>query len=62
MKALPIHSVDLVSELNASYPSKPPDINDSERMVWFKAGQRAVVETLLLRAKSSEDDELPRVL
>lgn len=44
---LPMYSEDLIRILNEWYPLKTPDINDSEREIFFKAGKREVVEVLL---------------
>lgn len=43
---LPFIPDDLLSTLNIKYPERCPDINDSERQVWFKAGQRSVIHML----------------
>jgi hypothetical protein len=43
---LPPVSLALVEALEKIYPSRPPSITDSDRMVWFKAGQASVVEFL----------------
>jgi len=58
MRPLPIYSIDLIDMLNQDYPSKPPCLSDTEREVWFKAGQRALVESLIAMKKQSEKDVL----
>lgn len=58
MNKLPLLTADLIKELDSTYPNQCPAIKDSERLVWFKAGQRDVINTLLARSKLSEDDVL----
>jgi hypothetical protein len=47
MKSIPQFSVDLIEQLNEYIPAKPPGIEDSDRKVWWDAGQRALVQLLL---------------
>lgn len=50
------HSPDLVDLLDALYPARAPSLTDSEREVWAKAGERRLVERLLiLRAEALRD-------
>jgi hypothetical protein len=42
-------SADLIKELDKAYPDQCPSLSLSEREVWFKAGQRSVVNSLLMR-------------
>ncbi len=44
---LPYIPPDLLSSLEARYPDRCPDIQDSDRVIWFKAGQRQVVNYLI---------------
>lgn len=37
----------LLGALHRLYPNRGPDLKDTEREVWFKAGQRSVVDHLL---------------
>ena len=60
MDNLPVYSSDLVKKLDQMYPSKCPDLTTPDREIWFKAGQRAVVDFLLTRLKLEQ--ELPQVL
>jgi hypothetical protein len=48
-------SLPLIEALEALYPPRPPSLKDSDREVWFKAGQYSVVE--VLRAKFDEANE-----
>lgn len=61
MKPIKTLSVDLIYELDKQYPSKCPDPNDSERVIWMKAGQRLLVDNLLSRIKV-DNDGLPNIL
>jgi hypothetical protein len=36
---VPLISLGIVEYLEALYPDRAPNITDTERMVWFKAGQ-----------------------
>lgn len=38
---------ELAEHLDRAFPSKCPDIKDSERLIWMNAGRRAVVEYVL---------------
>jgi hypothetical protein len=44
---LPDVSPKLISSLDNLFPDRCPRIDDKDRMVWFKAGQRSVVEVLI---------------
>ena len=37
----------LIDMLDAIHPACPPDIQDSDREVWFKAGRRDIVQRLI---------------
>jgi hypothetical protein len=43
---LPSLSKDLIDKLDKLYPDKCPLLTDEERMVWFKVGQRSVINYL----------------
>jgi hypothetical protein len=57
MKPLPIDSYELVEELDRLYPEKSPNPLDSEREIWMKAGERRLVNNLLIRKKVGEKTE-----
>jgi hypothetical protein len=44
--ALPALSKDLIDKLDKLYPDKCPLLTDDDRMVWFKVGQRSVINYL----------------
>ena len=49
---LPVKIEELIEDLDKKiYPLKSPNINDSEREIFFKAGQRDVVEFLKSKVK-----------
>lgn len=43
---LPALSQDLINKLDKLYPDKCPLLTDDDRMVWFKVGQRSVINYL----------------
>lgn len=43
----PIVPESLVFELDSRFPNTCPLLDDTDRMIWFHAGQRAVVNFLL---------------
>jgi hypothetical protein len=43
---LPVLSKDLIDKLDKLYPDKCPLLTDDDRMVWFKVGQRSVINYL----------------
>ena len=44
--ALPALSKDLIDKLDKLYPDKCPLLTDDDRMIWFKVGQRSVINYL----------------
>lgn len=48
---LPFIPDDLMEALEERFPCRSADINDADRMIWFKAGQRQVVEYLMDQKK-----------
>ena len=43
---LPYLNDELLDALDSIYPSRPPDLSHTDREIWYKAGQRSVVEFL----------------
>ena len=43
---LPALSKDLIDKLDKLYPDKCPLLTDDDRLVWFKVGQRSVINYL----------------
>lgn len=54
MKPLPITVKELIEELDKFYPNQYPSLEMSDREVWFNAGRRDVVNTLLKRMELTE--------
>jgi peptidoglycan hydrolase CwlO-like protein len=56
-------SADLIEDLDKQIPNRHPHLEDSERAIWFNAGQRSVVDMLLASQKQNQEDhELPTLL
>ena len=51
---LPALSKDLIDKLDKLYPDKCPLLTDDDRLVWFKVGQRSVINYL----QQTYDDQL----
>ena len=51
---LPALSQDLINKLDKLFPDKCPLLTDEERVVWYKAGQRSVINYL----QQTYDDQL----
>lgn len=49
MKPIPTFSEDLIKDLDKDLPERCPDTSMSEKEVWFYAGKRAVVRSLITR-------------
>ena len=62
MDQLPTYSIDLIKELDTSYPHRYPLLTDTDREIWFKAGQRSLIDKLLGLIEEESDNQLPKVL
>lgn len=51
----PAISKRLLDALDERFPSRPPDLTDSERQVWYKAGARSVVEFLKIQFQDQNE-------
>jgi hypothetical protein len=51
---LPALSQDLINKLDKLFPDKCPLLTDSDREVWYKVGQRSVINYL----QQTYDDQL----
>lgn len=49
---------DLLEHLDKSYPDQHPKLSTPEREVWFKAGQRSVVNALLDMDRAQEEGQI----
>jgi hypothetical protein len=57
------YSIDLIEDLDKVFPRKHPSLSDTDREVWYKAGQRSVVDLLQSSIEHGEEDqELPTLL
>lgn len=52
MERLPELSLDLIDELDKTFPLMLPSIHQSEREIWLEVGKRSVVEYLLAMKKN----------
>ena len=59
-EVVPIIPKDIINFLDNLFPTRCPDLDMPERKIWFKAGQRSVVE-FLMSLKDAEN-ELPEIL
>lgn len=62
MDNLPIYSIDLIKQLDLMYPPKHPTLDMPDRSIWFEAGRRSVVDSLLTRIQTGEASVLPSIL
>lgn len=57
MNKVPDRSIDLIKELDKSFPNKlPNNINFNEKDIAFLVGQRSVIDHLLHLIKTNEED------
>ena len=47
---------EVISYLDEIFPDKCPNLEDNEKQVWFKAGQRSVVNHLIKENKQQEEN------
>jgi len=52
---IPIISNDLIKYLNSIFPDKCADLKDTEKEVFFKGGQRSVVNHLIKEKQIQEE-------
>ena len=55
-RRIPIISNDLIKYLNSIFPDKCADLKDTEKEVFFKGGQRSVVNHLIKVKKIQEEN------
>ena len=57
------YSIDLIEDLDRVFPRNHPALTDTDREVWYKAGQRSVVDLLKSSIEHGEEDSaLPTLL
>lgn len=52
---LPVITDDLIQGLDNLYPQRHPDLSLSDREIWYKAGQRFVVDYLIEQQKRQQE-------
>ena len=57
---LPIKTDDLIKELDKLFPNQCADIKESERTIFFKSGQRSVVDFLKSKQTDNNNNILKR--
>ena len=57
-KLLPPITNELNEGLDAAFPHRHPDLSFSDREIWFKAGQRFVVDYLIDQQKRQQETML----
>jgi len=57
-RMFPLISKELIDELNRRFPDKSPTLEEAERALMWRGGQRSVVEFLI---KTFEDQERSRL-
>ena len=55
---LPPITNELIAGLDAAFPQRHPDLSLSDREIWYKAGQRFVVDYLIEEQKRQEESML----
>ncbi len=55
MDHLPLYSIDLIKLLDKSYPNTCPLLTDTDREIWFKSGQRYLVDKLISLLEETQD-------
>ena len=48
----------LIDYLEKQFPDKSPDLQDDDKVIWYKAGQSSVVKHLKLKHKDSQKNIL----
>ena len=56
--SFPVLSDELINALDSHFPQRNPDLSFSDREVWFKAGQRAVVDYLIEQQNRQKESML----
>jgi len=55
---LPPITNELIAGLDTAFPQRHPDLSLSDREIWYKAGQRFVVDYLIEQQKRQEESML----
>ena len=54
-KLLPPITNELIEGLDAAFPHRHPDLSLSDREIWYRAGQRSVVDYLIEQQKRQQE-------
>ena len=57
-KLLPPITNELIEGLDAAFPHRHPDLSLSDREIWYRAGQRSVVDYLIEQQKRQRETML----
>ena len=52
---LPPITNELIAGLEAAFPHRHPDLSLSDREIWYRAGQRSVVDYLIEQQKRQQE-------
>ena len=55
-------SQGLIDYLEKNFPNKSPDLKDSERQIWYKAGQASVVSQLIMILEDNDQNILKETI
>ncbi len=55
---LPLITDDLIQGLDNLYPQRHPDLSLSDREIWYRSGQRSVVDYLIEQQKRQRETML----
>ena len=55
-RRIPIISKDLIKYLDDIFPDRCADLQDTEKQIYFKSGQRSVVNHLIKEKKIQEEN------
>ena len=55
---LPLITDELIEGLDNLYPQRHPDLSLSDREIWYRAGQRSVVDYLIEQQKRQRETML----
>ena len=58
----PFLTEELLKALESHYPQRHPDLSLSDREIWFRAGQRSVVDFLIEHQNRQKENMLNNVL
>jgi hypothetical protein len=59
MEEIPLIPSNLLDALDKLYPHRCPELTLDEKEVWFKAGQRSVIDFLVAVKAEQEDTVFP---